>query len=553
MILCLSLNNPLHLQCKTNKRPSPKEVCGGKLLPYPSFSGRRKQLEDLQRKFHLEDDVKTPATVAICGFGGVGKSTLARQYAALSQEVYTGGIFLFPSDDQENFSSTLQSLSMSAHIDSRKQGKQIPLHTILIDILKWLDENSEPWLLILDNYDDFENFELPLKLILNRGEWSTYNSMCHVLVTTRRSVDTVNNHVSSIHSKLSTLKLCPFKVEESLEFLRCCLRGTESNTIDKQEEQLYQRMLDKERDPNNYLAARALCEHDLGNLPLALEQMVVFLKFNHGSVNFIDYRVEFKKVKANLFHGCPGKPGLTRAKERLTVSTTWNMNFEFIRQYRDSEDKDSQLIASVALKTMGILTFFHHHMIPVGIIKCVLELSGEENATPHNVFKVEKLLQEFSLLQRDQTAPNRYFAIHQLIQVVVRDHMLSPPQRGVADLVFSEAIQCLRKLTRMEFGSDFEDDDDDDVANAAEITSTSTDDESKKSLPFAAQISEAFDTLHPLKTRPFYLHSRTMIEQMSDIKPPDKDFQWLCQFTNVLTLYIFQLPVEHFKNAVRKV
>lgn len=523
------------MQAKSNDKQLIKAAQN--FVPYTCFSGRQTQLEDLASKFDLHGEYIVTATVVIGGLGGVGKSMLAKEYAARNSKVYTGGTYYLSADNERDFTSALQFMAKSLNISTPKhqaeQHKGPVLDCLLSEVLICLNANEKPWLLILDNYDDVKTFPLPLRMILNReGTWSTLMSKCHVLVTTRCQPDLFYNYIKMCHGKLDTVNLTPFCLEESISFLkrRLCMPGSEhtSTVPETLTQREFQKMLDENSDPENYAAVRALCQDDMGNLPLALEQVAALIKFQKGKLDFVEYRIQFQKVKTKLLDA--GVTVVSGGHERSAIGTTWNMNLEYIRNYKDPKSKDlkdGSLIATAAIKMMEILTFYHHNKIPRELLKCVLELSvKEEDVNLMNFVKVEKLLQEFSLIQPDQSGPNEYFETHQLIQGVIQENMQANNTKDHVVHVFSQAIQCFRKLSKLGLGCDLGSDVDEE------------------------DISESSEDIPAVTAGIYYLQSSCMLNHTMKHKPTEEDLNWICQFNIILTLCICQLPFQEFKGMV---
>jgi Tfp pilus assembly protein PilF len=141
------------LFCKT------QPVLHPEIRPTPNFAGRQEQLIAIERAL-VEGARAVAQPVVVHGFGGVGKSTLAREYAyrASNENMYTGIWWLNAAkapdtgtfDGIEQGFAGLRSLLYPG--TSEPQDRARAAH----DTLAFLSAHGseKPWLLIYDNVDD---------------------------------------------------------------------------------------------------------------------------------------------------------------------------------------------------------------------------------------------------------------------------------------------------------------------------------------------------------------------------------------------------------------
>ncbi len=70
----------------------------------PWFSGRVSELGDLTNLLRLDDSSQSNVNIAaVCGLGGVGKTSLATEYAQQKKDYYTGGVYWFSGENDATF------------------------------------------------------------------------------------------------------------------------------------------------------------------------------------------------------------------------------------------------------------------------------------------------------------------------------------------------------------------------------------------------------------------------------------------------------------------
>lgn len=96
--------------------------------------------------------------VVICGFGGCGKIILVIQFVWKYKNEYEGGVFwIFMEDDKkfENFVSDLV-LSLGIYVNL--------FDVIFCKVLMWIFKQEKIWLLVFDDVDQFNFFEVMYKV-----------------------------------------------------------------------------------------------------------------------------------------------------------------------------------------------------------------------------------------------------------------------------------------------------------------------------------------------------------------------------------------------------
>ncbi|UUU23537.1 tetratricopeptide repeat protein [Streptomyces sp. DSM 40750] len=196
------------------------------------FVGREDELTDLRRMLTGQGTAAvTQAPVrAIHGLGGVGKSTLALQYAHRYRREYTL-VWWITAESAESIVKSLSGLAMS--LCPQWAGSAGPDERAAWSIL-WLQEHPD-WLLIFDNIENPAHLQ-PYLGTLHRG---------HHLATSRKA--------TGWHALAPVMSLGLLPLDKATDLL-CTLAFPNDTATDR-----------------DRYAARALAR-DLGCLPLALEQ-----------------------------------------------------------------------------------------------------------------------------------------------------------------------------------------------------------------------------------------------------------------------------------------
>ena len=201
------------------------------------------------------------------------------------------------------------------------------IEDILNKFLSWLSKMKRPWLLVVDNADELNDLNCPagVKKIC-KGIWQRTHlprKHGHILVTTRANATESKTFLKILND--DCLKLQCFSDEDGALFLmqRTGLGG-------------------------NDLEPDAIClAKELGSLPLALEQAAAYIFSSPLPLNFKDYLNRYKAVKLRLLKQQHATALSLEAQHRLSIHTTWLMNFEYCKER-----------SPAAAKIMRISAFF---------------------------------------------------------------------------------------------------------------------------------------------------------------------------------------------------
>ncbi|KAK3090122.1 hypothetical protein FSP39_009348 [Pinctada imbricata] len=359
-----------------------------------SFIGRNRELYFLKCKF-IEAQT-TSQTLAICGLGGIGKTTLAIEYAWLLQEYYPGGVFWLSAANNEEFGNSIGQLAIDADIDGKN------LDEITRKSLKWLASIKQKWLLVVDNLDEFVISKTVRNIVT--GAWRR-RTTGHILITTRREILELTEAIRL--DKGCCIDLTVFDENESIHFMRSRTELQQNDALEK--------LVD-----------------ELGGLPLALEQAATYIKTCQFS--YEDYLKEFKKRRLELIEKRDIAPAADFVPdERLTIKTTWSMNFDLIK--RESTENGHGDFTSMV---MHMFAFCSPDDLPVQLIN-----KGQQIFSLSEIRSTEIafILTKFSLFHRKSQDTLR---VHRLVQEVIRDQLSADEKKKALQLAVQNINGALK-------------------------------------------------------------------------------------------------------------
>ena len=366
------------------------------------FSGRTRELDELQRILKLEgaEQEKKVCIAAVCGLGGIGKTSLLTEHAHKMKNYYRGGVHWFSAEDDTFFERSVNETAL-------KLGALCgTFHLTLSSTLMKIGQICEPCLVVLDCLDQLVLSSYVLKFI---SMISRYRVSVAVVMLTRRKENLLVEEIPSLQ-KSRCLNLKCLQVEEAKQFLfnRTGLA----------------------RDENTNSVAKNLVE-ELGGLPLALEQAGACIKALH--CNLSEYLKEYKIKRLELLNSQKAKPAsLSQSPERLAVHTTWSLNISHIKENRKGVS---------AIRLMNAYAFLNPDEIEeelVNIGEPPIEGEAFRDCVNSRIGgrQLINLLTNFSLF----THVNAHsVSTHRLVQELVRES-LSPEDKARS---FVDAIRLL--------------------------------------------------------------------------------------------------------------
>ena len=377
----------------------------------PHFTGRKSALDWLEKSLLSESVEANPGTSCctktICGLGGCGKTSLAVEFAWRHKNRFPGGLFWINGESDENINKSVAEILSLRNIPTSTKDS---IDDTLNKFLTWLSKKNLPWLLVMDNVDELQDAMCPASVKkICKGPWQrTVKSLKngHILLTTRQNANDAKAFLR--YSTDDFFELPCFSVEDGALFLmkRTGLQGESLDTD-----------------------AISLT-NELGALPLALEQAAAYISASPIPLSFTEYLEKYQAVKVRLLKQQPATALSIEAQHRLSVHTTWELNFEFVKEQ-----------SPAAANMMRISAFLDSENVPIDVINPGFpELDQEElrecARSTIDIASVLKVLSSYSLYSVDRQ--NKVFSVHKLVQEVVR-----------ASLTQSQRVEALVAATRV--------------------------------------------------------------------------------------------------------
>ena len=362
----------------------------------PLFTGRKSALDWLEKSLLSESVEVNPGTSCctktICGLGGCGKTSLAVEFAWSHKNRFPGGLFWINGESDENINKSAAEILSLSNIPTSTNDS---IDDTLNKFLTWLSKKDLPWLLVMDNVDELQDRICPASVKkICKGPWQrTVKSLKngHMLLTTRQNAKDAEAFLR--YSTDDFLELSCFSVEDGALFLmkRTGLNGGSL-------------------DPGAISLAK-----ELGALPLALEQAAAYITACPISLTFTEYLEKYQTVKVRLLQQQPVTALSMEGQHRLSVNTTWQMNFDYVKQR-----------SPAAATMMQVAAFLESENIPIDVINPGYpELEQKElrecARSKFDVADLLKVLSCHSLFSIDRQV--KVFSVHKLVQEVVRDSL----------------------------------------------------------------------------------------------------------------------------------
>jgi hypothetical protein len=234
--------------------------------PNPLFIGRKAEFEALSRGLEQGDATAAMQMVAVHGLGRVGKTQLAVEYAWKHLDEYDAA-FWVKADSALALDVGLAALASRLGLADTLEREETVQRQGVLD---WLS-NNQRWLLIVDNADN----TAATSAVLERLSPSLTG---HVIITSK---------ISGWPSNVREVRLDPLQPDEATRYLLDRVAKSGHNA--------------------GAQAAAGLLAHELGNLPIALEQAASFI---------VEVCWSFDKSGQQLRESGP---------ELLSVAKTWSI------------------------------------------------------------------------------------------------------------------------------------------------------------------------------------------------------------------------------------
>ncbi|MEW9553329.1 FxSxx-COOH system tetratricopeptide repeat protein [Nonomuraea sp. NPDC050783] len=318
----------------------------------PQLTGREEDLDALRRR--LAAAPHRPGVLAVHGLGGVGKTSLVLEHAHRHLHTYDL-VWQIPAEDPTVASATLAALAALLGVrDADDTADPIDqVHAALA-------ARTTPWLLIFDNASDASAVQ---ELLPPAGPG-------HILITSR----------SGAWPPAQSLELDVLDRDEAAAFLL-------------------------ERTADDDPATAAALAHELGALPLALEQAGAYVS-DTGST-LADYLRMLRTQRATIL--AQGKPWGYRQR----VASTWQLSFDQLADH-----------APQAIALLRLLACYAPEAIPYRLLlDQATTLGAGTGALPRDTAAVNAAvaaLRRYSLLSRPVDG---MVSLHRLVRAVTLDQL----------------------------------------------------------------------------------------------------------------------------------
>ncbi|KAI0534764.1 hypothetical protein GGR58DRAFT_481512 [Xylaria digitata] len=354
-----------------------------------AFFAREDELEACRVILSSSASRDLPCRLALYGIGGVGKTSIARQFAA-NQVSKRAVILWLASDDKirllQSYSDAAKSLGLpdSSPVNQREAVKS------------FLASTSEPWLVIFDNVESGDDLEDSLPIGQNGA----------ILFTSRNA---------EIHHGLQIegLEIKPFDNEQGRDFLLQFLPRADRLHDTHEAEKLAER---------------------LGGLALGIKQIASYLRESGMSISELLQVLDDKESERRVFDD---RSGFVQLGYRHTLSTAWEISLSRLgNQGRTLLDiislLDPEEIQISFLKELWI-------NLGEGELSCsmVATLPTNDIETTTNFFSNLGILTRYGLLEQKYEA--RSVGTHRLIQATTL-HTMDPEQQRILATTITETI-----------------------------------------------------------------------------------------------------------------
>jgi len=339
------------------------------------FSGRKEQLESVNKLFKKKDNNAVNICQTVSGLGGIGKTQLAIEYAYRYCGSFRNCIWFINAETttttQNYFVDFADHLKLSLPPDFKPNDLQIAVKL-------WLNDNKD-WLLIFDNLESADVIKPYLPDNING----------RMIITTRNTRIDFGSQIA----------LGVFNMDEAMVFLRKRLSNDEK--------------LDLEfyvGSANDFEAEAPNLAKRLGFLPLALEQAVAYIK--EVKCTITKYLQLFEKSGLAALEEKQALPEhyVKEVKEsdfEKIVTATWSISFDAIA-------------LEGAKQLLNLCAYMAPDKIPVAFFAEMRDKLPspirEDMAEDISKFRIVTELRTYSLTSGDAD----YINVHRLVQEVVR-------------------------------------------------------------------------------------------------------------------------------------
>ncbi|KAG5790214.1 hypothetical protein H9Q69_010714 [Fusarium xylarioides] len=316
------------------------------LLNTPLFSNRQLRLDNpcsnfvqrplyqsRLREYFWNFDCTKPQVFVLWGMAGVGKTQLALKFAEVMKTRLK--VFWVPADQPSSFNQSYAKLLAQIQPDHQLANATQDLPTLLEETCSALKASPADWLLVIDNADDFEEYQQAMDPYLPRSG--------RILITSRDP--RFQGDVAAVEDGINVL---PMEKEESIELLTKSIPGRLLKVSSETEE------------------APSCLVNMLGNLPLAIAQAAANIRDQQVSLR--DYIKFFQdEMDPSSSFRVPTRDRNARDPRNAeqSVNKTWGVSLNRLRKSSPS-----------TVLLLGYMSCLHWDRIPVNLIRQLPKFEG---------------------------------------------------------------------------------------------------------------------------------------------------------------------------------
>ncbi|KFY74393.1 hypothetical protein V499_05575 [Pseudogymnoascus sp. VKM F-103] len=352
--------------------------------PDPEFVGRESVLRELHQKVSLSN---IHSRHALYGLGGVGKSSIAIEYAVqLNRLQPSTWIFWVHGANSRRFKQSYREIANSLELP----GRDNPQVNVVELVVQWLrNEKNGKWVMILDNADN-ENLYFPKTECSpqEREGMEPSEALSAYLPQSRHGCILVTSR-----DRLTAMEMV-FNRSRNITMIEPMDEETAQSLVKK-------RLSAEQMDGANLITFIEM----LGHIPLAITQACAYLEhsaFDESTpMTIAEYEALFLETKSTQLYLLKTDRSDARRDTELpsSVVTTWQISFEQIKR----EDP----LAADILSLIGVLD-------RQGIPKSLLSLDDNSAKTREALSR----LLAFCLIKAEKG--NESFEMHHLVQLSLR-------------------------------------------------------------------------------------------------------------------------------------
>lgn len=368
------------------QKQTPKFISSRSFPSPPTwFFGRKDILKN------LEYSLKQANRATLIGLKGIGKTTLALQYAYQNAENYNNIFYLranryvFP----QELARCADRVSVFSYSDTTELEKAFKF-------IDWLNKQDN-FLLIIDNIDSPSEI-YPFTSKIRNGHI--------VFISNNPETSTLGNEV-----KIKTLP-----TEEAELFLYQSATGNINISY-------------KEISPENREAIGKII-NEIDSLPLAINLVGAYIR--RYKKTFEEYLELYKTSAEKLFN----RQDVMSQYEHNSVVQTFSLAFEEIASTEDDKAESKQ-IAETAVLFLKTASFLYHEAIPLEIFTEMLVRQNNHGIRlSQDEFFLDEVfakIQQFSLFEKD--ADKNTINIHRLVQRIINNKINEDEKRSLCEQI----------------------------------------------------------------------------------------------------------------------